>query len=171
MSFSSVDRSTAGDADPFAAWNAVPLFMRSLPEEQGGRTGPPADDNHVLDALQALLYDAPPSGTSSAFPSPGRLFPETYADSIRSIALGCQSAEIAAGFKAQANELFVSGKYRDALGFYTRALDECGKDLPVEEKRTLWCNRAAANLELSTFPPTPSIVRSWRVELTSAVAF
>ena len=39
-------------------------------------------------------------------------------------------------------------KFKDAIGFYTRALDEVGKDLPVEDRRTLWCNRAAANLEL-----------------------
>lgn len=57
-------------------------------------------------------------------------------------------AEVAAGFKAQANELFAARKFRDALGFYTQAIVECGKELPVEELRVLWCNRAATNLEL-----------------------
>lgn len=42
-------------------------------------------------------------------------------------------------------------KFKDAIGFYSRALDEVGKDLPVEDRRTLWCNRAAANLELGEF--------------------
>lgn len=50
--------------------------------------------------------------------------------------------------KAQANELFAARKYRDAVGFYTRAIEECGKDLEMEERRVLWSNRAAANLEL-----------------------
>ena len=37
------------------------------------------------------------------------------------------------------------------MGFYTRALDECGKDLPISNKRVLWSNRSACNLELGTF--------------------
>lgn len=59
-----------------------------------------------------------------------------------------RTTEIAAGFKEQANSLFAARKFRDAIGFYTRAIDEVGKDLEVEERRVLWCNRAAANLEL-----------------------
>jgi hypothetical protein len=54
--------------------------------------------------------------------------------------------------KEQANELFAAKKYRDAIGFYTRAIDEVGKELGVEDRRVLWCNRAAANLELGTSP-------------------
>lgn len=57
-------------------------------------------------------------------------------------------SEVAAGLKAKANALFAERKYRDALGFYTRAIDECGKSLPVHEQRVLWSNRAATNLEL-----------------------
>ena len=45
--------------------------------------------------------------------------------------------EVAAGLKAQANELFAQKKYRDAIGFYTRAIDEVGKDLEVEERREI----------------------------------
>lgn len=57
-------------------------------------------------------------------------------------------AEIAADLKAQGNTLFAARKFRDAIGFYTRALDEVGNELPVEERRVLWSNRAAGNLEL-----------------------
>lgn len=70
---------------------------------------------------------------------------------------GC--AEIAEGFRQQGNDLFKQRKFRDAIGFYTRAIDEVGKDLDLEERRTLWGNRAAANLELSTSPSLPSL--SW----------
>ena len=56
--------------------------------------------------------------------------------------------EVADGLKEQGNELFKQRKYRDAMGFYTRALDECGKDLPISYRRTLWSNRSACNLEL-----------------------
>jgi hypothetical protein len=59
-----------------------------------------------------------------------------------------RTTEIAAGFKEQGNELFVKRKFKDAAGFYSRALDEVGKDLGVEDKRTLWSTRAACNLEL-----------------------
>lgn len=73
-----------------------------------------------------------------------------------------ENAEIAADLKTQANELFAKKKYRDAIGFYTRAIDEVGKELPIEEMRVLWCNRAAANLELGAFVSStgPSAVTS-----------
>lgn len=135
-------RSTAADADPLALWDSVPLFMRSLPDLEN------ADDteNTTLSALQALLYDAPPSGMLH------RLLP---VNGKKNLMPKCQFAEVAAGFKAQANELFAARKYRDALGFYSRALDECGKDLPIDEKRILWSNRSAANLELGKLFPCP----------------
>lgn len=57
-------------------------------------------------------------------------------------------AEIAEGFREQGNALFKQRKFRDAIGFYTCALDEVGKDLSIEERRALWGNRSAANLEL-----------------------
>jgi hypothetical protein len=40
--------------------------MRSLPAEAGTQVEgqPPAEDNSVLDALSALMYDVPPAGTS-----------------------------------------------------------------------------------------------------------
>ncbi|KAL8278920.1 hypothetical protein RQP46_008589 [Phenoliferia psychrophenolica] len=122
-----VDRpplSTAGEADPFAGWDDIPLFMKSLPTELGGQPKDgDAGGSQALEALQALMYDGEPS-------------------------------EIAADLKAQGNDLFAAKKYRDALGFYTRALDEVGADLPVEERRVLWSNRAAANLELRNFGAT-----------------
>jgi hypothetical protein len=73
-------------------------------------------------------------------------------------------SEIAEGFRQQGNDLFKARKFRDAIGFYTRALDEVGKDLDIEERRTLWGNRAAANLELSAFPFPLSFFRceEWR---------
>jgi hypothetical protein len=60
-------------------------------------------------------------------------------------------AEIAEGFREQGNALFKQRKFRDAIGFYTRALDEVGKDLSIEERRALWGNRSAANLELGAW--------------------
>lgn len=68
------------------------------------------------------------------------------------------NVEIAAGFKEQANKLYAAKKYRDAIKFYTQAIEECGKDLPIEERRILWSNRAAANLELGKllYPSTLS---------------
>ncbi|GAA6025344.1 hypothetical protein JCM10207_008763, partial [Rhodosporidiobolus poonsookiae] len=106
-----------------STFDAVPLFMHSLPTELGSTTevkgGRDGDSNpsDTLAALQALAYEGDPS-------------------------------EIAEGFRQQGNDLFKQRKYRDAVGFYTRAIDEVGKDLPKEERRTLWGNRAAANLEL-----------------------
>ncbi|GAA5840273.1 hypothetical protein JCM9279_002332 [Rhodotorula babjevae] len=113
----------ANPDDILAGFDAVPLFMKSLPEELGGtakqRDTKEGETNpsDTLAALQALAYDGDPS-------------------------------EIAENFRNQGNDLFKRRKFRDAIGFYTRALDEVGKDLSIEERRTLWSNRAAANLEL-----------------------
>ncbi|GAA5960779.1 hypothetical protein JCM21900_006870 [Sporobolomyces salmonicolor] len=117
---------TSSVEDKLAGFDAVPLFMRSLPSELGGtadtkKTTPgETNPNDTLAALQALAYEGDPS-------------------------------EIAEGFREQGNDLFKRRKFRDAMGFYTRALDEVGKDLSIEERRTLWSNRAACNLELSNF--------------------
>ncbi|GJN90663.1 hypothetical protein Rhopal_003675-T1 [Rhodotorula paludigena] len=128
-----VSSSAAGgarpDGDIWGNFDAVPLFMQSLPEELGGTTKTKdlkegeTNPSDTLAALQALAYDGDPS-------------------------------EIAAGFREQGNDLFKRRKFRDALGFYTRALDEVGKELPIEERRTLLGNRAAANLELGNYGAT-----------------
>jgi hypothetical protein len=120
--------------------------MQSLPKELGGTAEMPeslgegkegeTNPSDTLAALQALAYDGDPSG---AFP-PSSL--QTPADTGRG------GTEIAENFRTQGNELFKRRKFRDAIGFYTRALDEVGNELPAEERRTLRCNRAAANLEL-----------------------
>ncbi|KAK4046540.1 HSP70/90 co-chaperone [Microbotryomycetes sp. JL201] len=108
--------SRAGAENPFAGWDSVPLFMKSLPESFDAQDD--KDSNlDTLAALQALAYDGTPK-------------------------------EIADGFKEQGNTLFMQRKFKEAAGFYTRALDECGKDLDTNDKRTLWANRAACNLEL-----------------------
>lgn len=83
------------------------------------------------------------------FGGQGDVSDTTALDALQSLVYDGDPSEIAANFRAQANELFKERKFSDAVGFYTRALDEVGKDLPVDERRTLWANRSAANLELS----------------------
>jgi hypothetical protein len=59
-------QSVAGTDNPFAGWDDVPLFMKSLPAEQGGQRKQDApDDNATLDALAALMYEGTATGTSS----------------------------------------------------------------------------------------------------------
>ncbi|KAM0791510.1 hypothetical protein ACM66B_005962 [Microbotryomycetes sp. NB124-2] len=118
--------SRAGAADPFAGWDSVPLFMKSLPEsfdKHDAQDDGNNNDQDTLAALQALAYDGTPK-------------------------------EIAEGFKEQGNTLFMQRKFKEAVGFYTRALDECGKDLDTADKRLLWANRAACNLELGNYGST-----------------
>lgn len=74
--------------------------------------------------------------------------------------------EIAEGFREQGNAGFKQRKFRDAIGFYTRALDEVGKDLSIEERRALWGNRAAANLELGELDPFAGQKSSCAAELS-----
>lgn len=55
--------------------------------------------------------------------------------------------EIAQSFKEQGNDYFKGKRYREALGFYTQAIDAKPTDPVLHE--ALLCNRAACNLELS----------------------
>ncbi|CAO3689367.1 unnamed protein product [Rhizopus stolonifer] len=80
----------------------------------------PSEDNDTLDAIQSLVFDGTPE-------------------------------EVALNFKDQGNECFRAGKtkYKDAITFYTRALDTECKDMAVIE--ACLANRAACNLELQNF--------------------
>jgi len=68
----------ANPDDVLASFDAVPLFMQSLPEELGGTTKQrgikPGETNpsDTLAALQALAYDGDPSGARAppALPTP-----------------------------------------------------------------------------------------------------
>ncbi|KAI9312980.1 hypothetical protein BX666DRAFT_2030864 [Dichotomocladium elegans] len=83
----------------------------------------PDEENETLAALQSLMYDGTPE-------------------------------EIAENFKNQGNECFKEGKlkYKDAINFYTRALDTDCKDNKIRE--ACLANRAAVNLELGNYGRT-----------------
>lgn len=118
--------------------------MKSLPSDLGGASEEDTSGN-TLAALQALVYEGEPAG---AYQPQDALFCRVLTSLSRLF------VEIAAGFREQGNELFGKRKFKEAIGFYSRALDEVGKDLPVADRRTLWSNRAAANLELGAFDVT-----------------
>lgn len=121
--------------------------MKSLPSELGGTTQSrpvnegETDPSNTLAALQALAYEGDPSGTFTL--SSLLLARETHRERRDEM-----NTEIAEGFRTQGNDLFKKRKFRDAVGFYTRAIEEVGKELPIAERRTLYSNRAACNLEL-----------------------
>ncbi|GAA5877178.1 hypothetical protein JCM3774_003323 [Rhodotorula dairenensis] len=114
--------------DPFGNFDSVPLFMKSLPKELGGTA-----DADVKDL------------------KPGETNPSDTLAALQALAYEGDPSEIAEGFREQGNALFKQRKFRDAVGFYSRALDEVGKDLSIEERRALWGNRAAANFELGNY--------------------
>ncbi|KAJ3734431.1 40S ribosomal protein S7 [Lentinula guzmanii] len=93
------------------SFDSVPLFMRSLPDED------PAE-NTSLAALQSLVHEGTPD-------------------------------EIAENFKEQGNDYYKGKRYRDAVGFYTQAID-AKPDTP-SLLEALLCNRAACNLELKNY--------------------
>ncbi|KAI8146367.1 hypothetical protein BJV82DRAFT_510627 [Fennellomyces sp. T-0311] len=80
----------------------------------------PDEENETLQALQSLAYDGTPE-------------------------------EIAENFKNQGNDCFKHGKikYKDAIDFYTRAIDVDCKDNKIME--ACYANRAAVNLELENY--------------------
>lgn len=49
------------EADPFAGWDSVPLFMKSLPDPDDADAS-----NPTLEALQSLMYEGDPAGEISS---------------------------------------------------------------------------------------------------------
>ncbi|KAI9254526.1 hypothetical protein BDA99DRAFT_159944 [Phascolomyces articulosus] len=80
----------------------------------------PEEENATLEALQSLVYDGTPE-------------------------------EIAENFKNQGNDCFKDGKskYKDAIDYYTRAIDVDCSDSKINE--ACYANRAAVNLELGNY--------------------
>lgn len=57
--------------------------------------------------------------------------------------------DVAGGFKQQGNDYFRGKRFREALGFYTRAIDVKPDDKTLLE--SLFLNRAACHLELREY--------------------
>jgi tetratricopeptide (TPR) repeat protein len=114
--------------DKLALFDSVPLFMKSLPSELGG--------TESQQEFKLKQGDTNPSDTLAA---------------LQALTYEGDPSEIAQGFKEQGNDLFKRKKFRDALGFYNRALQEVGKELSIRERRTLYSNASACNLELKNF--------------------
>jgi hypothetical protein len=113
--------------EKLAAFDNVPLFMKSLPED--------ASDDPTMMALQSLAHEGTPEGMS------------TFLNFLNRIFSGLQMKEVASNFKDQGNEYFKGKRFREALGFYTQGIDAKPDDPPLLE--ALLSNRAACNLELS----------------------
>nr|CDI53932.1 related to CNS1-cyclophilin seven suppressor [Melanopsichium pennsylvanicum 4] len=73
-------------------------------------------------------------------------------DALESLTFDGTSDEVALNFKSQANEYFKSKRYREALGFYSQAIQAQPVDKSLLE--TLYANRAACNLELQNYGAT-----------------
>ena len=108
-----------------ATFDSVPLFMKSLPEDDS--------QDSTLAALQSLIYEGTPDGKWDIFPI-NLLWPQV---------------EIAQNFKEQGNDYFKGKRFREALGFYTQGLDAKPTDPAILE--AILCNRAACNLELGEY--------------------
>lgn len=99
----------------------VPLFMRDLPgedEAEQGKGKGNADETSSV-ALEAL----------------------------KSLVYDGTPDEVAENLKGQGNEYFASKRYREAIGFYTQAIEAYPTDQKLLE--SCYLNRAACNLNLS----------------------
>ncbi|PWN48076.1 hypothetical protein IE53DRAFT_381635 [Violaceomyces palustris] len=108
--------------------DSIPLFMKDLPAEDSNQANGGGQD------------DA--GGSSSA----------VALEALQSLAFDGTPDEVASNFKSQGNDYFVGKRYREALGFYTQALDAHPTDSKLLE--TLYANRAACNLELENYGAT-----------------
>jgi len=69
-------------------------------------------------------------------------------EALQALAYEGTPLQIATNFKEQGNEAFHERRFRDALEFYSKGLGAKAGNEDIE--RTLYLNRAAANLELGT---------------------
>lgn len=70
-------------------------------------------------------------------------------EALRSLAFEGTPDEVAINFKKHGNDYFKAKRYREAIGFYTQAIDS---DPTGDELRlSLYLNRAACNLELFNY--------------------
>ncbi|ETS61977.1 hypothetical protein PaG_03528 [Moesziomyces aphidis] len=77
---------------------------------------------------------------------------QTALDALQSLAFDGSPDEVAANFKQQANDYFRARRFREALGFYSQAIDAHPHDQALLE--TLHANRAACHLELHNYGST-----------------
>ncbi|KAL9936076.1 hypothetical protein V8E36_004918 [Tilletia maclaganii] len=70
-------------------------------------------------------------------------------DALQSLAFDGTPDEVAENFKGQGNEYFKGKRYKDAVTFYTKALDAYPTDPKLLE--SIYLNRAACNLELKNY--------------------
>ncbi len=82
---------------------------------------------------------------------------QTALDALQSLAFDGSPDEVAANFKQQANDYFRARRFREALGFYTQAIDANPQDKALLE--TLHANRAACHLELQNYGSTLRTLR------------
>ncbi|KAJ7759008.1 hypothetical protein DFH07DRAFT_772340 [Mycena maculata] len=87
-----------------AEFDSVPLFMKSLPEEE--------TDDPMIAALQSLAYEGSPDAA--------KVSEWSY-------------IEIAQNFKEQGNDYFKGKRFREALGFYSQGIDAKPTDVVLQE--------------------------------------
>lgn len=95
------------------------------------------------DSVPLFMKDLPADADSDT---------QTALDALQSLAFDGTPDEVALNFKTQANDYFKSKRYREALGFYSQAIDANPEDKALLE--TLYANRAACNLELQNYGAT-----------------
>ncbi|KAH8118482.1 hypothetical protein DFH11DRAFT_1502486 [Phellopilus nigrolimitatus] len=84
-----------------------------------------------------------------SLPNPDEHVDDTAINALQSLVHDGTPDEIAHNFKEQGNGYFKGKRYREAVGFYTQAIDAKPEDASLVE--ALLCNRAACNLELQNY--------------------
>ena len=102
------------------------------------------------DSIPLFMKDLPSRSSAAAAAAAA----DPALEALQSLAYDGTPNEVAAQFKSQADEYFGCKRYREALGFYTQAIDANPDDEKLQE--TLYANRAACNLELHNYGATLS---------------
>lgn len=126
----------------------------------GGPEGPASSSNSWLpgrsgktfeeamssfDQVPLFMKELPSDGADAGATGSSR----DQLEALRSLAFEGTPDEVAINFKNYGNDYFKAKRYREAIGFYTQAIDS---DPTGDELRlSLYLNRAACNLELCNY--------------------
>ncbi len=136
--------------DPGSASSARTPLPRPPPRSGDFTYAQPSDQPRDVDST-LKSWDSVPLFMKD-LPTDADADTQTALDALQSLAFDGSPDEVAANFKQQANDYFRARRFREALGFYSQAIDAHPHDQALLE--TLHANRAACHLELHNYGST-----------------
>lgn len=132
----------------------APILQRSRPDKSDvnswlpGRSGKTFEEAlKSFNEVPLFMKDLPTEDGETSSENQGASL-----EALKSLAFDGEPDEVASNFKQHGNDYFKAKRYREAVGFYTQALDAEPKE--EELLLSLYLNRAACHLQLQNYRST-----------------